>query len=95
MAPLLPAYFEARRQDVADLRQASAGGDLEAIGGIAHRLTSVGGTYGFDRITELGQALYACAGRRDAEAIAPLVEALAAFLATVSVVVVASRDGEP
>ena len=80
---LLPRFLDSRRRELAQLRAAVAGGDLDTARRIGHILKGVGGGYGFDEITRLGGEIERRAVR--GEDVGGLVEALGAYLDTVEV----------
>ncbi len=59
---LIPGYMGRRDQDITEMKGLVHNGDLEAIARIAHKLKGNGASYGFDRLTEIGEQLMrACA----------------------------------
>jgi DNA-binding response OmpR family regulator len=85
LAPLVPEFLAGRREDLDAVRTALGDRRWSAIAEAGHRLTGVGGTYGFDRISELGTVLYGAAARQDAEAVREASESLERYLDTVRV----------
>lgn len=72
---LIPGFLENRRQDVVKLKAATAHGEWETVRIIGHTLKGIGGGYGFDRITELGQLLERAAkGENSQEALTVVSE---------------------
>jgi|SRR5450830_950032 len=85
LAPLVPRYLAMRAEDVAEMRRASAEGDLEPIRYIGHKMAGSGGGYGFDQLSELGLRIEQAACENDAEACAGYADELASFLDRVEV----------
>lgn len=57
LAEILPAYLEHRAPELATLRAALAGGDLEQARLLGHKLKGSGGAFGLDEVSRLGAAL--------------------------------------
>ena len=57
ISDLLPIFFEQRKADQAALAVAIAAKDLIAVRRVAHGMAGAGTSYGFARITQLGEAL--------------------------------------
>ena len=83
---LVPGFLENRRKDVATLTGAMQTGDLKIVCLLGHRMKGDGGGYGFQAISEIGEALEQAARREDWKVIAEKIQALTAFLAQVDVV---------
>ena len=82
---LVPAFLRNRWNEVESLRQALAKGDFEQLRQLAHRMRGVGGSYGFDYVTTLGQQIEQCARNGDAQALAKLVGDYADYLTNVRI----------
>ncbi len=83
---LVPGFLENRRKDAAALSRAARSGDLKTVRLLGHRMKGDGGGYGFQEISEIGEALEQAARREDWKVIAEKTAALAAFVAQVDVV---------
>lgn len=83
---LVPAFLENRRKDAAALAVAAQCGDLKTVRLLGHRMKGDGGGYGFQIISEVGEALEQAARREDWKVIADKTEVLTVFLAQVDVV---------
>lgn len=83
---LVPGFLENRRKDAAVLAVAAQCGDLKTVRLLGHRMKGDGGGYGFQEISEIGEALEQAARREDWKVIAEKTAALAAFVAQVDVV---------
>jgi HPt (histidine-containing phosphotransfer) domain-containing protein len=83
---LVPGFLENRRKDAAALAQAVQGRDVKTVRLLGHRMKGDGGGYGFQEISQIGEALEQAAINEDWKLISQKTEALAAFLAQVDVV---------
>jgi HPt (histidine-containing phosphotransfer) domain-containing protein len=82
---LIPGFLANRRLDVAQMRDALARGDFDAVRRIGHALRGAGGGYGFPEITRLGAEIESRAKARD-PGLAEPVTALAEYLDGVDVI---------
>ena len=83
---LVPGFLENRRKDAAALACAAEARDLKTVRLLGHRMKGDGGGYGFQEISEIGEALEQAARREDWKVIAEKTGALADFLSQVDVV---------
>jgi HPt (histidine-containing phosphotransfer) domain-containing protein len=83
---LIPGYLENRLKDIAAIHESLARGDYEEIRSLGHKMKGSGGGYGFDEITNIGQAMEQAAKIGNKEEIARQAEALKTYLETVDVV---------
>ena len=83
---LVPGFLENRRKDVTALATAVRTKDLKIVRLLGHRMKGDGGGYGFQEISNIGEALEQGAIKEDWKSIAEKTEALTAFLAQVDVV---------
>jgi HPt (histidine-containing phosphotransfer) domain-containing protein len=83
---LVPGFLENRRKDAAALTRAAKARDAKTVRLLGHRMKGDGGGYGFQEISEIGEALEQAASRQDWKVIVQKTEALTAFLAQVDVV---------
>jgi hypothetical protein len=83
---LVPGFLENRRKDAATLARAAKARDVKTVGLLGHRMKGDGGGYGFQEISDIGEALEQAASRQDWKVIIQKTEALTAFLAQVDVV---------
>lgn len=77
---LLPGFLDNRQRDLLLLTQSLDCADFPAILRIAHNLKGVGGGYGFDQISALGERLEAAARSSDSSAAAACVAEYRSFL---------------
>jgi len=80
LKPVIPAYLEKRRGDVAKLRFALDQGDYATIRTLGHQMAGSGAGYGFAEITEIGGTLEESALAGDAARIRDGVDALDRYL---------------
>jgi HPt (histidine-containing phosphotransfer) domain-containing protein len=83
---LVPGFLENRRKDAATLARAVQTGDTRVVRLLGHRMKGDGGGYGFEEISQIGEALEDAARREDWKVIAEKTEALTVFLKLVDVV---------
>ena len=83
---LVPGFLENRRRDVTALAHAAKTCDVRTVRLLGHRMKGDGGGYGFQEISDIGEALEQAASRQDWKVIVQQTEALTAFLAQVDVV---------
>jgi CheY-like chemotaxis protein len=82
---IVPAFLDARRDDVHALTRALASGDYARIQTIGHRLKGTGRSYGFDDISEIGRALEEAGTAGSPDAAARHIDALRAYLECVQI----------
>ena len=85
LMPVVPEYLENRRRECAVIERLLASGGMEYIQGIGHRMKGSGGSFGFDEVSDIGEALEFAAQFADAEGVRSAVGRLESFLARVSV----------
>jgi HPt (histidine-containing phosphotransfer) domain-containing protein len=88
LIPVVPEYLENRRLDCSLVERLLAEDNLAEIKSLAHRMKGSGGSYGFDEISEIGEALERAAVESDAAGISSAVKQLRIYLSRVSVVYV-------
>jgi CheY-like chemotaxis protein len=86
IADLVPGFLQNRRRDVAAILSALDRGDFATIGKLGHGMRGIGGSYGFQAITDIGAALEAAAASADADAVRKWAADLGAYLDLVEVV---------
>jgi HPt (histidine-containing phosphotransfer) domain-containing protein len=85
---LIPKFLERQREQVKALVEALEKGDFDTIRVLSHTMIGVGGSYGFDLITELGRELEQRAKEQNAAKVGRLVKELSTYLERVEVVYV-------
>lgn len=83
--PLIPSFLANRRHDIATIRDALVRQDYGTIRLLGHRMKGDGGSFGLDRITEIGAALERAAVAPDVEGMRRSLEDLADFVARLEV----------
>ncbi|MBS0171262.1 MAG: PAS domain S-box protein [Nitrospira sp.] len=78
--PLMPGFFEHRRQDLQQIADALTREDYASIREIGHGLKGAGGTYGLDAISAYGRVLEDAANRKDGAGVRETVEACTRYL---------------
>jgi PAS domain S-box-containing protein len=85
-ADLVPGFLLNRRQDVIAMRGALERGDFETVRTLGHGMKGAGASYGFQAITDMGDALEQAAAGTDANASRKWVGELSSYLDRVEVV---------
>jgi HPt (histidine-containing phosphotransfer) domain-containing protein len=62
---LVPAYLEARKKDLPQMRELLVAGDFERLRILSHSLKGSGGSFGFPELTRFGGALERYASESD------------------------------
>lgn len=86
LADLVPGFLNNRRGDVDKLKALLDAGKFADIRMIGHSMKGAGGGYGFDLITDIGNAIELAALVSDGRAVQQGIEQLADYLARVDVV---------
>lgn len=84
--PLMPKFMTNRKKEVTAMQEALARQDFETVQKIAHGAKGAGGSYGFDRITEIAAAIEQAAKAADAAIIQRELPVLSSFLDRIEVV---------
>jgi HPt (histidine-containing phosphotransfer) domain-containing protein len=82
---LIPGFLNNRRQDIIKMQAALADGDYETIRILGHSMKGAGGGYGFDTITDIGQALETAAREKEAQILQDQIRILTHYLEHVEV----------
>jgi CheY-like chemotaxis protein/HPt (histidine-containing phosphotransfer) domain-containing protein len=77
---IVPGYLDARRHDVRQAAELLANGDLKRLQTLGHNMAGTGQSFGFDRLSELGQSLEGSARDGDAVAAARHITAIREYL---------------
>jgi len=83
--PLVGRFMANRQTDAITMLRALETRDWRTLAAISHAVKGAGGTYGFDRISEIAAAIERAALRADAEGIATGVAELSDYLERVEV----------
>ncbi|MGC4096652.1 MAG: response regulator [Nitrospira sp.] len=84
--PLIPKFLANRKKEVAAMQDALAKQDFETVRNIAHGMKGAGGSYGFDRVTEIAAVIEQAAKMTDASVIQRDLPLLDLYLERVEVV---------
>ncbi len=57
IADLIPQFLGNRRKEIESLREALAAADFEQLRQLGHRMRGVGNSYGFERVSLLGERI--------------------------------------
>jgi PAS domain S-box-containing protein len=85
-ADLIPGFLLNRRHDVIAMLDALDRGDFETVESLGHGMKGAGGSWGFQRITDVGAALEQAAKSIDADASRKWVSELSRYLDHVEIV---------
>jgi PAS domain S-box-containing protein len=85
-ADMIPGFLHNRRQDVVAMLDALERGDFDTVRSLGHGMKGAGGSYGFQAITDMGDALEQAAAEADMNASRKLVGVLSSYLDRVEVV---------
>lgn len=83
---LVPGFLRHRRTDVNSIREALDNDNYETIMSLAHKIKGQGGSYGFDTISEIGEAIEVAAKSEDTEGVRQKVAEFASYLEQVEVI---------
>lgn len=88
LEPLLPGFLASRQRELVELDQALLGADFSRVKFIGHNMKGVGGGYGFDQVTELGERFERTASAEDLTATSECLADYRDFLACMRVVLI-------
>jgi len=83
---IIPRFMEIRQEDIEQIREALGKGDLEIITRIGHSMKGAGGSYGFDRVSELGAAIEIAGKENKIDEIEGLLDELTRYMENVEIV---------
>jgi HPt (histidine-containing phosphotransfer) domain-containing protein len=86
LSDLMPDFLANKRGDAGRIMAAAAAADYAALRGIGHKIKGEGGSFGFDRISEIGAEIEDAAAAQDLPAVQRCVENLTQYLESVEVV---------
>ncbi|MEQ1680712.1 MAG: Hpt domain-containing protein [Nitrospira sp.] len=84
--PLVPKFMTNRKKEVVVMQEALTAKDFDTVRKVAHGIKGAGGSYGFDRITEIAASIEQAAKTGDASTIERDLPALGSYLDRVKVV---------
>ena len=83
--PLVPKFLTNRKKEVITMREALATKDFETVRTVAHGMKGAGGSYGFDRVSELAAVIEQAAKTWDASTIERDLPVLGSYLDRITV----------
>ena len=86
LSDLIPEFLQNRRHDVTAMLSALDLGDYEVVQSLGHGMKGAGGSWGFQRITDIGAALEQMAGIADNEGSREWVGELTRYLDRIEIV---------
>lgn len=85
LRPIVPEFLENRKKDCQLISSLLEAGSFSEIRTLGHRMKGAGGSYGFDDISEIGEAIEEAALAGDNKAIGNAVMRLSDYLERVTV----------
>jgi histidine phosphotransfer protein HptB len=86
LSDLVPGFLSRKREDLQRILEALGKGDYAIVTHLAHRIKGEGGSYGFDRMTEMGRAMEDAARKQDSATVERLSRDLLNWLDHIEVV---------
>ncbi len=83
---LIPGFLENRHRDITAIFDALGRKDYDAIAKAGHTMKGVGGGYGFDAITDIGDAIEQAAKQKDPVKIKHCLNQLSNYLQCIEIV---------
>ena len=84
--PLVPKFMVNRKKEVVAMQEAMASQDFETVRKISHGMKGAGGSYGFDRVSEIAAIIEQAAKATDGSVIQRELPLLGAYLERIEVV---------
>jgi HPt (histidine-containing phosphotransfer) domain-containing protein len=84
--PLVPKFLTNRKKEVLTMQDALSAQDFETVRTVAHGMKGAGGSYGFDRISEMAAVIEQAAKQRDSSIVESHLPLLGSYLERVKVV---------
>jgi HPt (histidine-containing phosphotransfer) domain-containing protein len=84
--PLVPKFLTNRKKEVVTMQDALSAQDFETVRTVAHGMKGAGGSYGFDRVTEIAAVVEQAAKTGDSSTIECHLPLLGSYLDRVQVV---------
>jgi PAS domain S-box-containing protein len=84
---LIPQFIENIRNDLKEIKKVLSEGDMNGVQRFGHTLKGTGGSYGFDMISKVGEAIEEAAKRGDREELTRLINNLTEYLSEVKILV--------
>lgn len=86
LSDLMPGFLANKRLDLDKITAAAEAADYAAVRSMGHKIKGEGGSYGFDRITEIGAEMEHAATQRDLAAIRCCLRNLTTYLDSLEIV---------
>jgi len=83
---LVPTFMKNRGKELETLRNALAAGEFEQLRQIGHRMKGVGNSYGFEKVSLLGQSIEDRAKAADRAGLEAIIDEYIEYLARVKIV---------
>lgn len=80
LEPLMPRFLANRKLEIARMQASLAAGDFDAVYQAGHSLKGVGGSFGFQALTDLGGRIEANANARDMAAVSASIAEYADYM---------------
>ncbi len=84
--PLIPKFLANRKKEVTAIQNALTAQDFETVRTLSHGMKGAGGSYGFNRITELAAVIEQAAKAADAGTIEHHLPTLGSYLDRIRVI---------
>ena len=84
--PLIPKFLTNRKKEVQTMQESLTTQDFETMRKVAHGMKGAGGSYGFDRVSELAAVIEQAAKTRDSSTIERNLPVLDSYLNRITVV---------
>jgi HPt (histidine-containing phosphotransfer) domain-containing protein len=84
--PLVPKFLTNRKKEVITMREALVVQDFETVRKVAHGMKGAGGSYGFDRVSEMAAVIEQAAKALDSSTIERDLPILGSYLDRIKVV---------
>jgi len=84
--PLIPKFLTNRKKEVQTMQESLTTRDFETVRKVAHGMKGAGGSYGFDRVSELAAVIEQAAKSSDSPTIERHLPLLGSYLDRIKVV---------
>jgi len=92
LSDLVPGFLSSRRNDLMILNKALDSGNFGRVARLGHNIKGVAGSYGFQRLSDLGMEMQAAALREDRAALESLAEQMREHLDRLNITYVNPTD---
>ncbi|MBX3334024.1 MAG: Hpt domain-containing protein [Nitrospira sp.] len=84
--PLIPKFMTNRKKEILTMQESLTAQDLDSVRKVAHGMKGAGGSYGFDRVSEIAAVIEQAAKDGDAATIEHNLSLLGSYLERIKVV---------